>query len=107
MNRDYTALPLVHNTKERRFELAVGEHTALLEYRRTPTALLLVHTQVPPALEGQGVAAALIEKTLTYFDQNTLQLVPLCPVVGAYLQRHPEWAHLLAPANVLKKYLHA
>jgi hypothetical protein len=70
MNRDYTALPLVHNTKEHQFELTVGEHIAFLEYRRTPTALLLMHTQVPPPLEDQGVATTLIEKTLTYFDRT-------------------------------------
>jgi predicted GNAT family acetyltransferase len=50
---------------------------------------------VPPILEGKGVATAIIEKTLNYIEQNNLRLIPLCPMVVAYIKRHPEWKRIV------------
>lgn len=96
MKEEFEALPLVNNESSRQFELVVNGIKAKIEYDRQKERMFLLHTEVPAALEGQGVGAALVEKTLHYLEANNLKLVPLCPFVAAYVKRHPEWKRLLA-----------
>ena len=98
MNEEYIALPLVKNSEERRFELKVGDHTAFIEYKEHNKKIWLIHTEAPEELRGKGAATALIEKTLVYIEENGYKLIPLCPLVAAYLKRHPEWNRILNPA---------
>src|ERR1700682_6244670 len=53
-------IELVHNQAAQRFEAHVGGQTAFLTYRRFPDRFVLVHTEVPPALEDQGIAGKLV-----------------------------------------------
>ncbi len=95
MNEEYLALPLVKNEEEKRFELQVGEHTAFIDYKERDKKIWLIHTEAPEALRGKGAASALIEKTLSYIEENGYRLIALCPLVVAYLKRHPEWNRIL------------
>jgi predicted GNAT family acetyltransferase len=95
MKDEYIKLDLVKNEKENRFEINVDGHTAIIEYKEYPGRIALLHTEVPPALEGKGSATAIIEKTLDYIENNKLKLIPLCPLVVAYLKRHPEWNRIV------------
>ena len=49
-----------HRPEASRFEVDVPGGPALCVYRRQGDVLLLTHTEVPPALEGRGIAAALV-----------------------------------------------
>lgn len=86
---------LIHNTKLQRFELKITEHTAFINYKQKNDILYLVHTEVPKELEGQGVAAAMVEKTLQSLEKENLKLVPMCSYVKTYLERNPHWNKLL------------
>ena len=46
----------------------------------------MIHTEVEPELEGKGAATAVIEKTLDYIEKDNYKLVPLCPLVFAYIK---------------------
>lgn len=92
---DLTALPLTNDVPFSQFELVVEGHTARLEYQRDGKRMFLTHTEVPPALEGQGVGRVLVEKVLAYIEEAGMRIVPVCPFVAAYLRRHPEWQRLL------------
>ncbi len=94
MHDIYKNLELVNNTTAKQFELNVDGGMAIIEYKQTATKIFLLHTEVPPQLEGKGVGTAIIEKTLEYIEAHHLKLVPLCPFVLAYLKRHPEWRRL-------------
>ena len=89
-------LPLINNESLRQFELVVEGQKAKIEYERQKDRMFLTHTEVPAALEGHGVGAAIVEKSLRYLEENNLKLVPWCSFVKTYLQRHPEWKRLLA-----------
>ena len=54
------------------------------------------HTIVPPAIGGQGVAAALVQKLVTDAKDQGFTIVPQCSYVAAQFRRHPEWAELRA-----------
>lgn len=93
---------LIHNTEAHRYEYRIGEHTAYIEYLTSDEKgpLYLTHTNVPSALGGQGIGSALVTDVLRHIEQNGLQIVPICPFIREYIQKHPEWEHLLAsPGN--------
>jgi uncharacterized protein len=95
MKEEYTKLELEKNEAANRFEMNVNGKIAVIEYKQYPGKIALLHTEVPPELEGKGAATAIIEKTLAWIDENELQLIPLCPLVVAYIKRHPEWKRII------------
>jgi len=97
MNSELQTIPLVDNTYDQQFELAVAGATALVQYQLHHQYLSLIHTEVPIALQGQGVGSALVEKVLHQADERHLTLIPLCPFVARYIHQHPEWYRLVAP----------
>ena len=95
MKEEYKNLALVINEAGHRFEMKVGESIAFIEYKQRQNKITLIHTEAPPELEGKGAATALIEKTLDYIEKNNFKLIPICPLVVAYIKRHPEWKRIL------------
>jgi predicted GNAT family acetyltransferase len=91
----YNDIPLINNEADHKFEITVNGEIAFIDYLQRGDAYLLVHTEVPEALQGQGVAAALVEKTFKYLEANGFKMRPYCEYVQAYLNRHPEWNRLL------------
>lgn len=92
---DLTDLPLIDEEESRQFVMVVGGHRARMEYDRTPDRIFLTHLLVPPAIEGQDVAAVLTEKVLNWVESKRMKLVPYCPYVKTYLRRHTAWQRLL------------
>ena len=87
---------VTHRPEASRFEAEVPGGPALCVYRRQGDVLLLTHTEVPPALEGRGIAAALVRASLDWARAEGLRVRPLCSYVAAYMRRHPESHDLLA-----------
>lgn len=58
---------------------------------------VLVHTGVEEAFEGQGLAGQLAKRALDDARDGGLAIVPSCPYVKGYLERHPEYADVVAP----------
>lgn len=81
---------VVDNREAHRFELVVDGKTAVLAYERTPTSLVLVHTQVPPSLRGRHLADALAKAGIESARSEGLQVVAKCHFVKAYLRKHPQ-----------------
>ncbi len=88
-------LPLIKNEAQQQYQLHVDGHIAFIDYKQASKKVYLIHTEVPAALEGRGVAAVLVSKVLADIEQNGEVLVPWCPYVKIYLKRHPEWDRLL------------
>lgn len=93
---------VTNNEAASRFETHVAGHTALLFYRRFLDRIVLVHTEVPPALEGHGIAAKLVQTAIEFARSNRLRVVPVCPYVATYLRKHPEDQDLLSGDDVQK-----
>ena len=88
------ALTIVHRPEASRFEALFDGGIAVCAYRRDGPLLLLTHTEVPPAGEGRGIAAALVRATLDWARAEGLRVRPLCSYVAAYMRRHPETQEL-------------
>ncbi|MEP6976849.1 MAG: GNAT family N-acetyltransferase [Thermoleophilia bacterium] len=73
--------------------LEAGERLlGFILYRAEPDRITLIHTEVEPELEHQGVASQLVAATLDDIRARGLAVVPICPFVLAYIRRHPEYA---------------
>ena len=87
-----TDVPVVVNDERSRFEATVDGHTVFIDFRRDGDTIVLVHTEVPDELEGHGVGSALVRGALEHVRAEHLTLVPQCPFVRSYLERHPDEA---------------
>jgi len=85
------------NVEKRRYEAWIGSRVVgVIAYHPEPPQLTLIHTEVDPAFEGKGVGSQLVAGALEDIRRRGLSLVPICPFVRAYLERHPEQADLVA-----------
>jgi len=75
------------NREAHQFELTVDGQTSVLIYERRPHALALLHTEVPPALRGRGLATRLAEAAVNGARAEGLQVVAVCPFVRAFLKK--------------------
>jgi len=93
---------VTHNEEAQRFELLVDGHLALSTYRRFPGRIVLNHTEVPPPLEGHGLAAKLARFALDFARVSHLRVVPLCPYISNFIRKHPEYQDLLSSEDLEK-----
>jgi uncharacterized protein len=84
-----------HDAAAHRFQVALGDELALLEYGWLGNQLALMHTEVPAAHEGKGIAAALAKTAFEYAKTEGKKVVVYCPYVAVYLKRHPEYQGLV------------
>jgi predicted GNAT family acetyltransferase len=67
-----------------------GALAGFLDYVVKHGRIALIHTEVPKAFEGHGVAAALTRFALDDARQRELMVIVICPYVRRYLETHPE-----------------
>jgi hypothetical protein len=96
-----TSLPrpefaVTHNTAAARFEARIDGWLCRCDYLLDDGVMHLVHTEVAPALEGQGIAARLVQAALDHARAHGLKVRPRCSYVRAHMQRHPHTQELLA-----------
>jgi predicted GNAT family acetyltransferase len=73
-------------------EILADGRRAHLEYRVNGTRMVLVHTEVPDELEGQGIGGRLVRMAVEHAKEHSLTIVPNCPFAREWLNRHPEAA---------------
>ena len=90
-------LEIVDNSDARRYEARLdGQLAGWVDYGRVRTRLVALHTEVPPAFGGRGVASALIRRVLDDARAAGQTVTPRCPLFASHFRRHPEDADLLA-----------
>lgn len=85
---------ITHDQARNRFELERDGHIAYIRYQLFEGGMDIISTQVPPELEGQGIAGALTRCALEYARNNSLKIIATCSYTGVYLKRHPEYQDL-------------
>ena len=78
-----------------RLEIERDGHVAYLEYTLAGKVLQLIHSEVPPALRGRGLASELAHSALEWAREQGLKVDVVCPSVNAYLEKHPEYSDLI------------
>ena len=89
--RPATDLVIADMPDRQRFEATLGGETVgVLEYVVKRERIALVHTEVSPGDEGQGIGAGLVRFALDDARRRGLKVIAICPYVQQYLVRHPE-----------------
>lgn len=84
-----------NNPAQKRYELEAEGHLAATYYKLSDGVVTFVHTEVPKELEGKGIGSKLIKGALDQVRAGRLKVVPQCPFVKAYIEKHAEYADLL------------
>jgi len=84
------------NAARHRFELDAEGHVAFSQYKRAGGVIDILHTEVPPALNGKGIGSRLVRGLLDLARAEGAKVRPLCPFVRSYIDKHPEYADLVA-----------
>lgn len=83
------------NLEKHQFEMIVDGHIALAAYRLTPDTITFTHTEVPKELGGRGIGSQLAKGALDQVRKRGMKVVPLCPFIKAYIEKHAEYQDLL------------
>jgi len=83
-----------HEPEAHRFAVYIDDALAgFTEYRvrQEGTVFDFLHTEVDPAFGGRGLGGALVSQALAETRDLGKTIVPHCPFVAAWLQKHPEF----------------
>jgi predicted GNAT family acetyltransferase len=84
------------NPDEQRYEIwAGGELAGFTQYRPFKGGLAFMHTEIDPAFEGKGLGSALVRATLDDLRRRDVEVLPFCPFVRGYIEKHPEYVDLV------------
>jgi predicted GNAT family acetyltransferase len=83
-----------------RYELRLGGRLiGLAVYRRRDGRIAFTHTEVDESCEGRGFGSRLAAAALDDARRDGLAVVPVCPFIAHYIERHPEYAQLVASGH--------
>ena len=100
MASEVTDVSVVDNADAERFEIRLGEQLAgFTEYRRRPGLIAFIHTEIEPPFEGHGAGSRLIREALDTARREGLAVLPFCPFVRAYIDKHHEYLDLVPAAQ--------
>jgi predicted GNAT family acetyltransferase len=79
-----------------RYELSLdGDVVGLTAYRARPGLIAFVHTEVDERVRGCGLGDRLIRFALEDARARGLAVLPFCPFVKAFIERHREFEALV------------
>ena len=85
-----------NNEAASQYELEVEGRLTLAAYRLRDGRITFTHTEVPDELEGRGIGSKLVKAAFEDARAQGLKVVPACPFVKHYIEKHPEMQDLLA-----------
>lgn len=88
---------IADNPDANRYEITLEDRRAgFVTYRLAPGMITFLHAEIDPALEGRGLGSRLVRDALDDARRRELSVRPLCPFVADYIERHSEYADLVA-----------
>ena len=87
---------ITDNPDQHRYEIRVDDELAgFVQYRRRPGLIAFIHTEIDQRFEGQGLGSELIRGALDAARSEGIAVLPFCPFVNSFIERHPEYASLV------------
>jgi predicted GNAT family acetyltransferase len=69
---------------------------AVLTYTMSGNDMVIEHTIVEEALEGQGIGRKLVDAAVLYAREKGYKIIPQCPYAAAVIKKTPEYQDILA-----------
>jgi len=89
-------LQITHRPEAGRIETTVDNSLCYIDYRPEGKVMHVLHTIVPDAVGGRGIAGELTEYAIDLARKNGWKINPVCTYTVAYFKRHPEYADMKA-----------
>ena len=93
---DAPSFDVRHEPQRSRYSATVDGALAVADYRRDGNVIAFTHTEVPPAIQGRGVASALAQRALDDARTAGARVIPACEFFARYMDGHPEYDDLRA-----------
>ncbi|MEV8213996.1 GNAT family N-acetyltransferase [Leifsonia sp. NPDC077715] len=89
-----------NNAERQRFVALLGaDAIGELTYRHVGGRIVLLSTWVDSVYRNQRVAYELIARALDEISDTGKKITIICPVVGEFIARNPEYAELIDPGH--------
>ncbi|NKY85496.1 GNAT family N-acetyltransferase [Nocardia veterana] len=99
MTAEQQSEPVVTQAAER-FEVSVDDRLAgFTEYLDHDGQRIFYHTEIDSDFAGRGLAGVVVSQALAHTREAGLRVVPICPFVAGYLQKHNEFADITDPVT--------
>jgi len=72
-----------------------GAAAGFAAYRLSGEVITFTHTEVDPVFEGHGIGGALARAALDDARSRGLGVVPRCPFIKTWIERHPDYGDLV------------
>lgn len=93
---DRTGAPVAVTEQTDRFEVAVdGRQVGLTAFAEHDVQRVFFHTEVDEAFGGRGLATILIEQALIATRAEGRRIVPVCPMVVAYVGKNHQFDDII------------
>lgn len=73
-----------------------GATAGVVTYQLTGNIVVYTHTEVDPAFEGKGVGSTLARAVMDDARAKGRTVVPVCPFLSGWLEKHPEYDPIVA-----------
>jgi predicted GNAT family acetyltransferase len=90
-----------------KFTISVdGKSVGLEAFAERDGQRVFYHTEIDDAFGGRGLGTVLISEALAATRADGLRIVAVCPMVAAYVKKHPEFDDIVdAPTPEILKSL--
>jgi predicted GNAT family acetyltransferase len=75
-----------------------GSRAGYAAYNRHPGEIVFTHTEIEPEFEGRGLGGQLVREALRRAREEGVAVIPRCPFIREYIERHPDQQDLV-PAD--------
>jgi uncharacterized protein len=100
MPTDKTGAEAAVSAAEGKYTIAVdGETVGLAAVADRGEQRVFYHTEVEEQFGGRGLATILVAEALEATRADGKRVVPLCPMVAAFIKKHPEFADITDPVT--------
>jgi uncharacterized protein len=100
MPTDKTGAEAAVSAAEGKYTIAVdGETVGLAAVADRGNQRVFYHTEVDERFGGRGLATILVAEALEATRADGKHVVPLCPMVAAFIKKHPEFNDITDPVT--------
>jgi uncharacterized protein len=100
MKTDKTGAPTTVSAADGKYTIAVdGETVGLAAVADRGNQRVFYHTEVEDQFGGRGLATILVGEALEATRTDGKRIVAVCPMVAAYVKKHPEFRDITDPVT--------
>lgn len=100
MTTDKTGAPTEVSAESDRYTISVdGQRAGFTEFVDHDAQRIFPHTEVDDQFSGRGLGSILVKEALENTREAGKRIVPVCSMVAAFIDKHPEFSDITDPVT--------